>query len=178
MEPVHSTGCTDPGRRQGGDVWLARYAVRLASPPIRASRPMTRQMLSPQPATWLSWLLLLLGVGGFAAVWVIVGLYSDAQSSWMAVLGALDAALMLRLGHWPAGPRRATMGVAATLAMMLLANWGITSGQLGAVLGLQPWDSALKLGLNHAWTLAQLANGAGDALWLAVALVVAALTAR
>ena len=139
---------------------------------------MTPQLLSPRRTTWLSWLLLLLGVGGFAAVWVLVGLYSDAQSSWMAVLGALDVALMLRMGHWPTGPQRATLGVAATLAMMLLANWGITSGQLGDVLGLQPWDSALKLGLHHAWTLAQLANGAGDALWLALALVVAALASR
>jgi len=139
---------------------------------------MTPQLLSPRRTTWLSWLLLLLGVGGFAAVWVLVGLYSDAQSSWMAILGALDVALMLRLGHWPTGPQRATLGVVATLAMMLLANWGITSGQLGDVLGLHPWDSALKLGLHHAWTLAQLANGAGDALWLALALVVAALASR
>lgn len=137
--------------------------------------------ISPPPsqnATWLSWLLLLLGAGGFAAVWVLVGLYSNVQSSWMAVLGALDIAWMLRLGHWPPGPRRAALGVAATLVVMLLANWGITSGQLGAALGLETWDSALRLGLHHAWTLAQLANGIGDVLWLALALVVAALTAR
>jgi len=139
---------------------------------------MTRQPLSSPRATWLSWLLLLLGACGFAAAWVIVGLYSDAQSSWMAILGALDVALLLRLGRWPAGPRRAALGVAATAATILVANWGITSGQLGALLGLPPWDSALRLGLHHAWTLAQLANGAGDALWLALALVVAALAAR
>ena len=146
---------------------------------VQATRPMTRPPLPlPQHTPWLSWLLLLLGVGGFAAAWVIVGLYSDLQSSWMAVLAALDVALLLRLGRWPAGPRRAALGVVATAATILVANWGITSGQLGAVLGLQPWDSALKLGLHHAWTLAQLANGVGDAIWLAVALVVAALASR
>ena len=134
--------------------------------------------LPPQRSTWLSWALLLLGAFGFAAIWVLLGLYSDAQNSWMAVLGALDIALMLRLGHWPPGPRRAALGVVATLATVLLANWGITSGQLGAAFGLEPWESALRLGLQHAWTLAQLANGVGDALWLALALVVAALTAR
>ena len=134
--------------------------------------------LPPQRSTWLSWALLLLGAFGFAAIWVLLGLYSDAQNSWMAVLGALDIALMLRLGHWPPGSRRAALGVAATVAMVLLANWGITSGQLGAAFGLEPWESALRLGLQHAWTLAQLANGVGDALWLALALVVAALTAR
>ena len=139
---------------------------------------MTRHPLLPQRHTWLSWLLLLLGVGGFAAVWVIVGLYRDAQSSWMAILGALDVAVLLRLGRWPPGPRRAALGVVATAATIVAANWGITSGQLGAVLGLLPWDSALRLGMNHAWTLAQLANGVGDALWLGFALVVAALAAR
>ena len=139
---------------------------------------MTRHLLLPQRHTWLSWLLLLLGVGGFAAVWVIVGLYRDAQSSWMAILGALDVAMLLRLGKWPPGPRRAALGVLATAATIVVANWGITSGQLGAVLGLLPWDSALRLGMNHAWTLAQLANGVGDALWLGFALVVAALAAR
>lgn len=139
---------------------------------------MTRQPLSSPRTTWLSWLLLLLGACGFAAVWVIVGLYSDAQNSWMAVLGALDVAWMLRLGHWPPGPRRAALGVAATTATVLLANWGIISGQLGAALGLDPWNSALRLGLHHAWTLAQLANGVGDALWLGLALVAAALAAR
>jgi len=132
----------------------------------------------PRRNTWISWLLLLLGTSGFAALWVIVGLYGNAQSSWMAVLGALDIAWMVRLGHWPAGPRRATLGVVATVVMVLLANWGITSGQLGASLGLEPWDSALRLGLHHAWTLAQLANGVADAAWLALALVVAVLAAR
>ena len=139
---------------------------------------MTRHPLLPQRTTWLSWLMLLLGVAGFAAVWVIVGLYRDAQSSWMAILGALDVAMLVRLGRWSPGPRRAGLAVLATAAMIVVANWGITSGQLGAVLGLLPWDSALRLGMNHAWTLAQLANGVGDALWLGFALLVAALAAR
>lgn len=139
---------------------------------------MTRETLPSPRTTWLSWALLLLGACGFAAVWVILGLYSNGQNSWMAVLGALDIAWMLRLGHWSPGPRRAMLGVAATVAMMLLANWGITSGQLGAALGLQAWDSALRLGLHHAWTLAQLANDIADALWLGLALVVAALASR
>ncbi len=133
----------------------------------------------PSPRiSWLSWGLLLLGTFGFAAVWVILGLYTNTQNSWMAVVGALDIAWMLRLGHWAAGPRRAALGVAATAAILLLANWGITSGQLGSMLGLQAWDSALRLGLHHAWTLAQLANGPADALWLGAGLVVAALASR
>lgn len=139
---------------------------------------MNRPPLPAPRTTSLSWALLLLGTCGFAAIWVILGLYSDTQNSWMAVLGALDIAWMLRLGHWRPGPRRAALGVAATAVMMLLANWGITSGQLGGVLGLDAWDAAVRLGLHHAWTLAQLANDIGDALWLALALLVAALASR
>ena len=68
--------------------------------------------------------------------------------------------------------------VIATGLIVLLSNWGITAAHLGSELGLQPWASALKLGSDHAWTLAQLANSAGDALWVVAAMVVAAFTAR
>ena len=140
--------------------------------------PMTTPALPLRRITWLSWLLLVLGIGGFAALWVLLALSTDRQNSWMAVLGAVDIAVMLRLGGWPAGPRRALAGVLATVAIVLLTNWGIIASQLGADLGIAPWDSALRLGTHHAMTLAGLANGAGDAAWIALGLVVAALTAR
>ena len=139
---------------------------------------MSRRPLPVPRSPGLSWLLLLVGASGFAAVWVLLALYTDLQNSWMAVIGALDVALMLRLGHWQPGPRRAALGVTATGLMVLLANWGITSSQIGASLGLDPWQSATKLGLHHAWTLAQLANGITDAVWVALALVAAALASR
>lgn len=139
---------------------------------------MTVPALPLRRVTWLSWLLLLLGTGGFAAAWVILGMYTDRQNSWMAVLGALDIALMLRLGGWPAGPRRALVGVLASAAIVALANWWIIASQLGVELGMAPWDSALRLGAHHALTLVELANGVGDLLWIALALVLAALASR
>ena len=48
----------------------------------------------------------------------------------------------------------------------------------GAMVGLDPWNSALRLGWHHAWILVQLANGALDALWVAVGLGVAAWLSR
>jgi len=122
--------------------------------------------------------LLLLGSCGFAAAWVLVAAARDGQHSWMALLAALDAALLLRLARMPAGWERALWGVAATAVVIALANWGIVAAQLGKVLGLMPWDSALKLGPHHAWTLIQLANDSADRLWLLAALVLAAFTAR
>ncbi len=123
-------------------------------------------------------LLPALGIGGFAAVWIMLGASTGRQHSWMAVLAALDIAWMLRLGGWSPGPRRAIVGVASTALIVLMANWGITASHLGRALGLLPWNSATKLGFDHAWTLAQLANGVADIMWIALALVVAAFASR
>lgn len=139
-------------------------------------------MESPAPpartVSWLSWLLLLLGAGGFAAAWVALAWSNDTQCSWMAPLGALDIAWMLRLGGWPRGPRRAILGTAATALIVLVANWWIIATQLGAGLGLEPWNSALRLGMHHAWTLAQLANGPLDLAWIVAGLVLALFASR
>ena len=45
-------------------------------------------------------------------------------------------------------------------------------------MGLKPWESITRLGPDHAWTLAQLANGPMDLVWMAAALVAAAWVAR
>lgn len=139
-------------------------------------------MTPPTPparrVSWFSWLLLLLGACGFAAVWVLLSLYTGRQNGWMAVLGALDIALMLRLGGWRPGPKRMLAGVLATAAIVVAANWFITATQLGAMLGMPPWDSAMRLGVHHAWILVQLANGVADLVWIGVGLVVAGWFSR
>lgn len=127
---------------------------------------------------WLSPLLLALAALGFAAIWTLVALYTNSQMSWLAVVGALDVAWMLRLSGWPAGRGRSLAAVAATAVMIALANWSIIAGHLGGAMGLKPWESITRLGSDHAWTLAQLANGPLDLLWMAAALVAAAWVAR
>jgi len=130
------------------------------------------------PGLLLSWLLLALGVAGFAAVWVLVALSSGRPSSWMAVLGALDIIIVLRLGSWRPGRGRALTAGLATGTIAVIANWWIIAAQLGAMLGLTPWASAVRLGFHHAWTLAGLANGPVDLLWIGVAIVLAAVASR
>ncbi|TWI14034.1 hypothetical protein IP93_00025 [Lysobacter ruishenii] len=136
---------------------------------------------SPSPSRrvpWLSPLLLALATVGFAAIWTLVALYTNRQVSWLAVIGALDMAWMLRLSGWPAGRGRMAAAVAATAAMIVLANWSIIAAHLGGAMGLKPWESITRLGSDHAWTLAQLANGPMDLLWMAVSLATAAWLAR
>ena len=134
---------------------------------------------SPTPrARWLAPLLLLLGSVFFTLIWIMLALYLERLCTWMAVLGAIDAALILRFAGMPAGWARAAWAVLATAMMIALANWGIAATQMGMSIGLNPWDSAMKLGMGHAWTLVGLANHTIDLVWMGVALVVAAIAAR
>ena len=132
----------------------------------------------PRPARWLAPVMLVLGGLCFALIWILLALYLERPCGWMALLAALDAALMLRFGGMPRGAARAAWAVIATLSIMVLVNWGVAATQIGISLGLNPWESALKLGLGYAWTLAGLANQATDLAWMALALPVAAIAGR
>ncbi|GAB3099199.1 hypothetical protein [Lysobacter terrae] len=133
-------------------------------------------------AHWLTWsyrLLLLLGACvGFAVIWVVLAWSNDSQCGWMAVLGALDMAWILRLSGWRPGIARSLVGVAGTALIVVLANWGIIAVHLGEAMGFDPLDSALRLGPHHAWQLAQLANGSTDLAMIAAGLVLAAIASR
>ena len=129
-------------------------------------------------ARWLAPALLLLATLGCAAAWILVALAAGRQSSWMAMVAAVDAAIVLRIARMPGGTARIAAGVAATLAAIALANWGIAAGEVGRSLGMLPWDAAVRLGPHYAWTLALLANGAADRLWLAAAVAIAAIGSR
>jgi hypothetical protein len=142
---------------------------------------------SPNPASsssarWLTWpfrlLMLLAACGGFAAIWVVLAWSTGKQCGWMVLIGALAVAWILRLSGWPGGARRAAVGALATAAIAVLANWWIIAVHLGEMLGFDPLDSALRLGIQHAWLLAQLANSTLDLAMIAVAVVLAALISR
>jgi len=126
----------------------------------------------------LAILLLALGCVGFAATWVLVAFARDRQCSWMAILAALDAVFLLRLGRMPGGAARTVLAIAGTALTIVLANWGIAAAQIGRAMGLLPWESIGKLGPSFAWTLANLANPPVELLWLAASLVLAAIASR
>jgi hypothetical protein len=122
--------------------------------------------------------MLFLGGILLALLWMLLALYLGRPCGWMAVPSALASTQILRLGGMPRGWSRATFAVLGALLTITLANWGIAAAQIGASLGLNPWDSALKLGANYAWTLSSLANRFSDVVWMALALLAAAITAR
>lgn len=132
----------------------------------------------PRSAPWHAPALALIGSCGFAAAWILLAHALDRQCSWMAVLAALDAALLLRLGGVARGIARGVWGMVATVIAIVLANWGIAAAEFGQSVGLLPWDSALRLGLGHAWMLVGLVNDRVDIAWLAAGVAIAAVTSR
>lgn len=129
-------------------------------------------------ARWLAPALLLLATLGCAAAWILLALATGRQSGWMAAVAAADAVLVLRIARMPRGIARAALAVAATMATVALANWGIAAGEVGRALGMLPWDASVRLGPHYAWTLALLANGAAERAWLVAALMIAAVGSR
>ena len=118
------------------------------------------------------------GVLGADAVWVALAVATGTPCSWMALLAALDVVLLLRLTGVAPGSARVLAAVAATALAAALAQWLIVATQLGIVLGLQPIDSALRLGPVLARELMRLSLDRGDLAWLLASLPVAALLAR
>jgi len=143
-----------------------------------ATVPMPTPALPVRGPSSISWLMLGLGTLGFAAAWISLSLWNGAANSWMAVVGALDVALLVRLGRWPAGLPRAGLGLLAHLLVVALAAWGSIAGHLGRMFGLSPWQSALRLGADHAWTLSGLAFTPTDVAWIAAGLVLALIASR
>ena len=128
------------------------------------------------------WLLpavaLLAGVLGTIAVWVALSVYTGRPCSWVAPLAALDLVLLLRFAGAPAGAARVATAVAATALTVLLAQWLTVATQMGIALGLQPVDSALRLGPRLAWQFLRLSLDLVDLGWMLAALPLAALLAQ
>ena len=155
---------------------LFRFFTTKAAPLLTTQIPINDS--AARRGGWLAPALLVIGSFGFAAAWVLLAFARDQQCSWMAILAALDAALLLRMARMPRGWLRAMLAVIATASTIVLANWGIAAAQIGRAMGLMPWESMTKLGPFYAWTLVNLANPPIDLLWLATALVLAAIAAR
>lgn len=137
--------------------------------------------MSPAPRRIPRWLLPVMLVVASACVlvvWVSLALYLERQTGWMALLVALDVVLVLRLGGMAAGTRRAMLAAAVTVAISALALWTVSATQLGFAFGLAPWESALRLGAHHGWTLISLSTTPLDVLAMVAAPLLAAWWTR
>jgi hypothetical protein len=129
------------------------------------------------PAWLLPGVALLAGILGTDAAWVALSVFSGRPCSWIAPIAALVLALLLRFSGAPAGRVRVAVAVAGTALAVLLAQWLIVATQMGIALGLQPVDSALRLGPALAMQFWRLSLDRVDLGWLLAALPLAALFA-
>lgn len=125
------------------------------------------------------WLLpgvaLAVGVLGMSAVWVAVAVLSERPCSWLALLAALDMAMLLRLTNAPVGGLRMLAAVLATGLSIAASHWLIVATHLGFELGLEPMASAARLGPALAWELSKLSLGRVDWILLVASLPLAAI---
>ncbi len=130
-------------------------------------------------AGWLlSLLALLVGVLGMSAAWVTAAVLADRNLSWLALVAALDMAMMLHLTRVPPGWVRIALAIASTAVAIVLSQWLIVATQLGFTMGLRPLDSAMRLGPTLAWQLSRLSLGRIDYVLLLASLPLAAILAQ
>ena len=119
------------------------------------------------PSVWLlTALCVIVGVLGLAAAWTGVALLTRTQAGWMALIAALDAAVMLRLAGFPSSRLRAALAVGVILVAIALANFLLIATRMGMRLGLDPSESARLLSVEMAWVLAGYANAPLDLAWI------------
>ena len=120
---------------------------------------------------------MLAGLLGVVAVWVTAAVSTDVACGWMALVAALDFALLLRLVRAPGRVARAVVAVAMTVLATAVAAWFIVAAQMGAVVGLDPLTSAARLGPVLAWEYTRLGFAPWDWACVAFAPVLAAVVA-
>ncbi|WP_460455961.1 hypothetical protein [Arenimonas alkanexedens] len=123
---------------------------------------------------WLLPLLaLVVGVLGMVAIWLAAYLNFRTPNGWLALVAALDMALMLRLAAAPAGRMRAFLALAGTAIATLASYWMMAATQMGLLLGLTPLESAQRLGPVLAGELVRHATSGWDIAWALLALALA-----
>ena len=125
----------------------------------------------------IAWILPLLAVpaGAVAMVgaWVALGALSGSSASWLALVGALDIAALLRLTHAPPGGARSALAVLGTLAIVASSQWLLAAARVGALVGLEPLDAAGRLGPALGWQVIQLSLDRVDWILLLASLPLA-----
>lgn len=122
--------------------------------------------------------LLLMGLFGCSALWLILAGWTGTPSAWMAAVTAADAALLLRMAKLRSGVWRASLGLLMTAATTVIAYWGMAANQIGRQFGFTPLDTACRLGAEFVWTLSQMNNTPVDWAWLGSGLFIAAVASR
>lgn len=131
------------------------------------------------PRAWALLVLVTLAItAGLSAVWAGTAALTGGNASWMALVAALDSALLLRLAGHPPGRRRALLGVLITAVTVLCSAVLVAAAKIGMVVGMKPIAALSRISAEMVplWLGGQI--GWPDALWVGAGLVLAWLSAR
>ncbi len=137
---------------------------------------------APAALSTRAWLLLVAVTvaitAGLSAVWAGAAALSGGNAGWMAVVSALDSALLLRLAGHPPGRRRAALGVLITAITIVCASIMVAAAKIGMVMGMKPMATLSRISFEMVplWLGAQV--GLADALWVAAGLLLAWYASR
>ncbi len=120
----------------------------------------------------------LVAIAGVAAIWAGVSLALRGPCGWMALVAAIDAALLLRLAGLPGGRHRAGVAVAATALSILAGIFVVGSVNIGVGFATLPHQALWLTGPQLAWTWWQFNTGLWELLLAVLALPLAWKLAR
>lgn len=135
-------------------------------------RPESRLARLLPPVAWLA------GVAGMVAIWLAVALATRGVAGWLALLAAVDLALLLRLSGQVAGRTRARAATAGTALAIAISYWFVAAMMMGLPLGLRPLEAATRIGPVLAGELLRHATSGWDVAWALLALPLAWRLAR
>lgn len=110
---------------------------------------------------------------GMAAIWGAVSLSLRAPGGWMALVIAIDAAVLLRLAAFPRGRGRATGALVISLAGMLAGAFTVAALRIGIAFGTVPHEALWMIDPRLALTWWELNLTPHDAVALLAALPLA-----
>lgn len=93
-----------------------------------------------------------LAIAGLAALWSGLGLSLRSACAWMALIAALDAAVLMRLAGLPAGRARCLIVLSTTLLALPVSIYCVGATQVGALFGVRPHEALWMTGPDLALT--------------------------
>ena len=142
--------------------------------PLQVRSDSPRHVRHSHARLFFSIALLLLGMLGAMAAWLIVAVIANNRAGWMALLVASAVVLLLRIGGFPSGVARASTALLATASCIVASYWLVSALPIGAGMGQWPFVAASHMGLDFAWTLTRLGNTPVDWIFAGIALLLAA----